>query len=235
MPVFNLLQHSRWLPSKWRHFRVTSGDMRSRDAISCHVTVSCCKLQLCRKLNLQYMPVFSPLQRLQVTSGQMTSLFGHFRSHELTSRHLLSRNWSSCKLQPCRKRNVQYTPVFGFLLLIPGDFQSNYVTSKSLNSNLRSRDMISRHVTASFCELQPCRKSNVPHVSFRLSTATSRWLPLKWRNFRVTFGHLRSCHVISCHVTAFSCELQPCRRWNVRYMPIFGVPQPLPGNFRQMT
>jgi len=31
-----------------RHFRVTSGHLRSRDAISCHVTVSYRDLQPCR-------------------------------------------------------------------------------------------------------------------------------------------------------------------------------------------
>jgi len=67
---------------------------------------------------------------------------------------------------------------------------------------------------------------------FYPSTATSRWLPLKWRHFRVTSGHLRSRDVIFCHVTAFLCGLQPCRKWNVQYMPDFGLLQPLPGEFR---
>jgi len=56
------------------------------------------------------------------------------------------------------------------------------------------------------------------HASFRPSTATSRWLPVKWRHFRNTSCHLRSCDVISCHVTASSCELQPCRKSNTQYM-----------------
>jgi len=64
------------------------------------------------------------------------------------------------------------------------------------------------------------------------STATSRWLPLKWRHFRVPSGHLRWRDVISCHVTACSCELQPCRKWNVQYTRVFGPLQPLPGDFR---
>jgi len=70
------------------------------------------------------------------------------------------------------------------------------------------------------------------YVSFRPSTDTSRWLPVKWRHFRVTSGHLRPRDVISCHVTASTCELQLCRKWNVQYMPVFGLPQPLPGDFR---
>jgi len=69
-------------------------------------------------------------------------------------------------------------------------------------------------------------------VSFRPSTATSRWLLVKWRHFRVTSGHWKSRDVISFHVTASSCELQPCRKWNAPYTPAFGLLQPLPGDFR---
>jgi len=56
--------------------------------------------------------------------------------------------------------------------------------------------------------------------------------------FLVTSGqtslpsHLRSRDVISCHVTASPCELQPCRKWNVQYTRVFGLLQPLPGDFR---
>jgi len=85
-------------------------------------------------------------------------------------------------------------------------------------------------VTAS-CELQPCRKSNAQYVSFRPSTPTSRWLPVKWRHFWVTAGHLRS-RDISCHVTASSCELQPCRKSNAHYMQVVGLLHPLSGDFR---
>jgi len=63
-------------------------------------------------------------------------------------------------------------------------------------------------------------------------TATSCWLPVKRRYFRLTFGHVRSRDVISCHVTASSCELQPCRKWNVHYMQGFGLLQPLFCDFR---
>jgi len=48
----------------------------------------------------------------------------------------------------------------------------------------------------------------------------------------VTYGHLRSRDVISCHVTASWCELQPCRKWNVQYSPVFYLLQPLPGDVR---
>jgi len=72
----------------------------------------------------------------------------------------------------------------------------------------------------------------IVYTSFRPSTATSRWLPVKWRPFQVTFGHPRSRDVISYHVTASYCELQRCRKWNAYYMRVFSLLQPLPGDFR---
>jgi len=47
----------------------------------------------------------------------------------------------------------------------------------------------------------------------------------------VTSGHLRSCDVFSCHVTASSCELQPSRRWNIQYTRVFGFLKALLGDF----
>jgi len=99
------------------------------------------------------------------------------------------------------------------------------------STHLRSRDVISCHVTAS-CELQPCRKSNAQYMRFRSSTATSRWLPVKWRHFRITSCHLRSREVMSSRMTASSCELQPCRKSKAQYMLGFGLLQPFPGDFR---
>jgi len=96
----------------------------------------------------------------QVTSGQITSLPGHFRSPEtrdVISSHVTA---SSGELQPCRKWNGHYTPIFGLLQPLPGDFRSNDVTS----GHLKSRDIISCHVTASSCDLQPCGKSNAQYT-----------------------------------------------------------------------
>jgi len=77
---------STW-PNQLRHFRVTSGHLRSHDVLSCHVTAYYCELQLCGKWNVQCTPVFSTHMHFQVTSDQMTSLSGHFRSPEVTSRN----------------------------------------------------------------------------------------------------------------------------------------------------
>jgi len=125
---------SKWLPGKWRHFRVTSGHLKSGDAISRHVTASSCELQPCRKGNVQYRPVFGVLSHFQVTSGQMTSFSGH--SGHLTSRDVISCHVTalSSELQPWRKWNVLYTPVstfyshfqvtFGQIISLPGHFRA---------------------------------------------------------------------------------------------------------------
>jgi len=76
--------------------------------------------------------------------------------------------------------------------------------------HLRSHDVIFCHVTAFYRELQFCRTWNVQYTRVWFSTATSRWLPVKSRLSRVTFGHLRSCDVFYCYMTASSCELKPC-------------------------
>jgi len=203
--------------------------------------------------------------QFQVTSGQMTSLpghFGHLRSCHIISCHVIA---SSRVLQHGRKSNAPKTRPFGPLQPPPGDFSSNDFTSRSLfvtrgdvtsfpamwlpppasyslvgsqtpqrrqlaalygqfqvisskitsvTGHFRSLEVLWHyfcHVTASSGEQHPCRKSNTPKMPVLPSTATSTCLPIKWRHFQVTSGHPRSRNVVSCHVTASSCELQPCR------------------------
>ena len=45
----------------------------------------------------------------QVTSGQMTSVLGHFQSREVTDVIPCHVTATSCKLQPCRSSNVPKT------------------------------------------------------------------------------------------------------------------------------
>jgi len=331
----------RRLPVKWLHFRVTSGRLRSRDVLLCHVTASSCELQACRKWNVQYTPVLDLLQplpselrsndvtyrSLPVTWGHVTSFpatwvppasyslvgsemysipsfrpstatssclplkwhhfrvtFGHSRSLHGILCHVTA---FSCWLQPCRKWNVQYKPVFGLLQPLPGDFRSYDDTSGSLSvtwghatsfsvmwlpppascslvgsemysirqflafyrhfqvtsgqmtsllGNFRSPEVAWRNfLWRDYLLLRATALQEVKcivYASFWPSTATSSCLALKWRHFRVTSGHLRSRDVISCHVTALSRGLQPCRKWNVQYTPVFSLLQPLPGIFR---
>jgi len=94
------------------------------------------------------------------------------------------------------------------------------------------RDVISWHVTATCCELQPCRSSNVPKTRV---VGLLQPLPddsVKWRHFRVISGHVRSRDVISCHVTATTCELHHCRSLNAPKTRVVGLLQPPPYNFR---
>jgi len=105
----------------------------------------------------------------------------------------------------------------------------------SLSVHVRSPEVTWRHFWSPDCLLLRATtlwevKCTV-YASFQSSIATSRWLPVKWQHSRVTSGHLRSRDVIYCHVTASSCELRPCRKWNVQYTPVFGLLQPLPGDF----
>jgi len=107
---------------------------------------------------------------------------------------------SSCELQPCRKSNAQYTQVFGLLHPLPHDFRQ----MTSLPGQFWSPKATWRHFLSCDClflraiALQEVKRT--VYASFRPSTATARWLPVKWRHFRITSRHLRSCNVISCHV-----------------------------------
>jgi len=165
----------------------------------------------------------------QVTSGQMSLSVtsGQLSSRDIISCHVTA---SSCQLQPCMKSNAQCTPVFGLLQPLPGDFRSNDVTS----THFRPPEFTWRHFLSRDCVLRATALYEVKrwvYASFRPSTATSRWLPIKWHHFRVTSDHLRSRDVISCNVTASSCELQPCKKSNAQCTTVCGLLQPLPGDF----
>jgi len=168
----------------------------------------------------------------QVTSGQMTSLPCHFRSPEARNIIFCHVIASFCELQLCRKWNLQYTPVFGLVQPLPNDLRSNHDTSGSLP--------VSRgHVTSFPVTWLP------PPASYIL-VRSEMYSICQFSAFNSTFnvtsgqmtslpGHLLSpevIRVISCRVTASSCELQPCRKWNVQYTRVFGLLQPVPGDFQ---
>jgi len=256
----------------------------SRDVIFCHVTASSCELQSCKKWNSQYTWVFGLLQKLPgdfrsnevtlgslsvtwghvtsfavtwlpppasnrlggsemhsirvflafynhflVTLGQMTSFPGHLRSCDVIFCHVTA---SSCELQPCRKWNVHHTEVFGLLKPLPGDFRSNDVTSGSLL--VTWSDVMSFPVTwlppnASYTllgsEIYIVREFLTYYTHFQVTSGQMTSLP----------GHYRSPEsrdIITCHVTAFACELQRCGKWNVQCTWVIGLLQPLAGDFR---
>jgi len=118
-------------------------------------------------------------------------------------------------------------------------FEPSTATSRWLpvkSRHFRSPEVTWRHfLSRDYLLLQATALYEVKctvYASFRPSTATFMWRPVKWRHLWVTSGHLRSRDVISCHVTASSSDQQPCRKWNVQYTPVFGFLHPLPGNFR---
>jgi len=69
------------------------------------------------------------------------------------------------------------------------------------------------------------------NLTYRPFRGTPRWLPVKQCNFQVTSGHVRSRDVISCHVTATPCGLQPRRSSNIPKTWLTGLVQPLAGYF----
>jgi len=222
---------SRWLPVKWRHFWFTSGHLRSRDVISCDVTASFCELQPWIKSNT----VYASFRLSTATSRWLPIKWRHFRvtSDNLKLRDVISYHvTASCELQPCRKSYAQYTPVFSLLQALPGDFQSNDVSSGLLLATWSL--VMSFPVTwlpppASY-SIVGSRKPSICQFSvfyshFQVTSGHRTSLP-------VTSGHLRSCYVIFCHLTASSCEQQPCRKLNTQNPLVFGLLQPLLGDIR---
>jgi len=151
------------------------------------------------------------------------------RSRDVIFRHVTV---SYCEVQPCRKWNVRYMPVFGILHPLPSDFQSNDVTFEWLpitwgHATSFPASWLSPNVSYSLVgsEMYLIRQFSVFYTHFHV-------FPGQWRHFRVTSSHLRSLDVISCHVTASYCELQPWRKWNVQYTTVFSLLHALKGDVR---
>jgi len=80
------------LPNDFRSNDATSGHMKAREVISCHVTATSCELQPCRSSNVPKPALLAFYSHFHVTSDQMTPLPGHFWSRGVTWRHFLSRD-----------------------------------------------------------------------------------------------------------------------------------------------
>jgi len=191
---------SRWLLDKWRHFQ---GHLRSRDVTSCYVTSTSCELQPCRNLNVPKSWLLGLLQPFP----------GDFWSNYVTSGHAtFSVTW----LPPasCSPVGAQMYPKLTYR---PFTATSRWLSVK--RPHFRSREVTWRHSPSRDCHLlrntalKELKRSQ--KLTYKPCIATSRWLPVKWRNFQVTSGHMRSHNIISCHVDATSCKLQPCRSSNV--------------------
>jgi len=192
---------SGWLLVKWRHFRVTSDHVRSRDVISCHVTALAASYSPVRAQTYPKLDIYAFYSHFQVTSGQMKSLLDHFRSRDVISCHVSA---TSCELQPCASSNVLKTWLIGLLQPL-GEFRS-MTSLRVASSHIRSSDVISCHVTATSCELQLCRSSNIPKVRLigplQPLPGYLRWNDVTSGSLPVTWGHVMSFPAMSLSTPA---------------------------------
>jgi len=119
---------------------------------------------------------------------------------------------------------------------LSGLLQSLQVTSNQMTScgslPVTWCHVISCHVTATSCEWQPCRSSNIPKSRI---TGLLQPLPGDFRSNDVTSRSLQVREVtwhLFLSVTAASCELKLCKNSNVTKTRLIGLPQPLSGDFR---
>ena len=70
-------------------------------------------------------------------------------------------------------------------------------------------------------------KHKLPAFYSLFQVTSGQMMPL-----RVTSNHVRSRDVISSHMSSISCKLQPCRNSSVHKTRVFGLLQPLSGDFR---
>jgi len=117
---------------------------------------------------------------------------------------------TSCELQPSKSSNAPKTWLTGLLQPLSGDFWSNDVTSRHVNS----RDVICSNLTTTSCELQDCSSSNLPKT---WCTGLLQPLPGDFRSNDVTSGSLWSREVIWRHFLSRDCHL-------LRYSPVGAQP-----------
>jgi len=200
------------------------------DVSSSHVNATSCGLQPCRSSNVPKTRVFGLLRPLpgdfrsnHASCGPLSVKWGHVTWFPVTG---VTPPPSYSPLELKRTQNTSFRTSIVTSRWLPVKWHHFWVTC----GHVRSRDFISCHVNAT-CELQNCRSSKCTKQEFSALTATFKWLPLKWRHFRVTSGHVRSRYIISSLVDATSCELQPCRTSNIHKTWVFCLLQPLPGDF----
>ena len=140
----------------------------------------------------------------------MTSLPGHFRSRgHVTS---FPVTW----LPP----PASYSPVGAQtypkldLLAFYSHFQVTSSLMTPLPGHLRSLPvMFAFPVTwlLPLASYSPVGAQTYPKLDLYAFNSHFQVTSYQIRHFRVTSGYFRSRYVISCHVAATSCELQPCR------------------------
>jgi len=196
---------SRWLPVKWRHFRVTW----------VHVTWF--------PLTWLPPPASQPCAIPNVLKTWIIRLLqphpGDFRWNDVTSEsvsvpwnHFLSRYCHLLRVTALweykRTQNLTHRPSTAPSWWLPVKWRHFRVTY----CHVTSFPVMWRYLLQVTAQ---CGLKFTQTLTYRLPTATSMWLPVKRRHFRVTSDHVRSRDVICCHVTANSGQLQPCGSSNV--------------------
>jgi len=164
------------------------------------------------------------LRQFRVTSG-------YARSSDVILCHVTA---TYCELQPCRSSNLLKTRDFHLLQPLPGDFRWNDVTCGSRPVVLGHATLIPVTWLPPPASYIPERAQTYPKPQISAFYSHFQWLLVKWCHFQVTFGRDRSHDAISCHVTATSCELQPCRSSNVHKTRVISILQPLQVTSGQM-
>jgi len=118
---------------------------------------------------------------------------------------------------------------FSVTWLIPASY--SLVGSQTHQSSIRPSTATSCHVMASSCELQPCKKSKASKLEFLAFYSHFQVTSGQMTSLPGNFDHVRSRDFISCHMIDYSCALPPCRKTNAQKTWVFGVLQPLPGDF----
>jgi len=199
---------------------------------SCHVTASPCELQPCRKWNVRYTLIFGLLQPLPCD----------FRENDLSSGPLPGTRGQVMSFSVMRLPLPASYSLVGSEMYSIHQFSTFHshcrVTSgemTSLPSQLRSSEVTWRHFLFREClllELQPCRKWNVQYTQVFVLLEP---LPCDFRSNDVTSGSPTVHEVTWRHFPSRDClplEMQRCRKWNVQYTRVFGLLQPIPGEFR---
>jgi len=203
---------SRWPPVKWHHLRVTSCPVRSCDVISCHVTATSCEFQRCRSSNVpgtRLIRLLPPLpvdfESNDVTCGPLPVMWGHVTSSAVTWRP------PPASFSPVGAKTYPKHDLYAFY----SHFKVTSGQMTSLLGHFRPRQVTWRHFLSRDFRLvcySPVKSQTYQKSPYTPSAATSRWLPVKWRHFLVTFGHVRARNFTSCEVTTTSCELKPLKK-----------------------
>ena len=190
------LRVSGWLPVKWRHLRITSGHMWSRQVFICHVAVTSCELQPCRISNVLKTRASSLIQPLpgdfrwnDVTCGSLLVTCGHMTSFLSCDCHFL-------QVTALQELKCTRSTSSGLIQSLPGDFRWNDVTSGSHSITLGHRTWLPVTWLPSLASYSPVgaqtyqkRTFSAFYSHFRETSGEMTSLPGHFRSRGVTWHH----------------------------------------------